>query len=52
VTNVLSVGATSSLELLGLSRGAVTGVSTGPYAAKASSLGLGVSAAAIVGLHF
>jgi hypothetical protein len=49
VTNVLSVGALASVEMMRLSRGAVAQPG---YGADASGLGLGLTASAVVGLHF
>jgi hypothetical protein len=50
VTNVLSVGAQLTAELLGLSRGAIA--QPGFYGADASGLGLGFTGSAVAGLHF
>jgi len=55
--NVFSIGATLDLELVRLSRSAVALQASDPPAAaafgsSASSLGLGVTAAAVVGFHF
>jgi len=50
ITNVLSVGGVVTVELLGLSRGAVG--QTGAYAADSSALGIGLAGSAVAGLHF
>jgi hypothetical protein len=54
-TNVFSIGATVDLDFLRLSRGRVAPLraNTGAdFTTDASSLGLGVNACAVVGLHF
>jgi len=50
ITSVLSVGCLVTVELLGLSRGAVG--QTGFYAADSSALGIGFAGSAVAGLHF
>ena len=57
VTDVFSVGASITGELLGLGRPAVSagklGAATAPaYASDGSSVGFGLTAAAVLGLHF
>jgi len=49
VTNVLSVGALMTAEMIGLSRGAVAAPG---YTADASALGIGFAGSAVAGLHF
>jgi hypothetical protein len=50
VTNVLSVGALVTAELIGLSRGGIA--QPGFYAIDSSTLGTGFAGSAVAGLHF
>jgi len=52
LSNVFSVGGTLQADLLRLSRGAVADAAGGVVTADASSVGLVITAGAVVGLHF